>query len=70
MRQNDDESESESESPAPATPLADAGAAGIVVTVIEREPYEALDDLMNVIEALCPTWPSRRMFSVTGQFLM
>jgi hypothetical protein len=66
MRQNDDKSASES--PEPTTPL--AGAGGIVVTAAEREPYEALDDLMNVIEALCPTWPSRRMFSVTGEFLM
>ena len=24
-----------------------------------RNPYEALDDLMVVVEALCPTWPQR-----------
>lgn len=25
----------------------------------EREPFEVLDDLMAVIEALCPRWPER-----------
>jgi hypothetical protein len=24
-----------------------------------RDPLEALDDLMTVVEALCPTWPQR-----------
>jgi hypothetical protein len=68
MRQNDDKSKPESA--APTELLAGVGAGGLVVTATEREPYEALDDLMNVIEALCPTWPSRRMFSETGKFLM
>jgi hypothetical protein len=26
---------------------------------ISRDPFEALDDLMTVIEALCPVWPYR-----------
>lgn len=48
-----------------------AGAGGVVVAVTsEREPYEALDDLMSVIEALCPRWPSRGTFSRTGKFLL
>lgn len=34
-----------------ATPAADA-----------RDPYEALDDLMAVVEALCPSWPPRPGF--------
>jgi hypothetical protein len=25
----------------------------------EGDPYRALDDLMAVVEALCPVWPSR-----------
>jgi hypothetical protein len=51
------------------TPL--AGAGGVVVAVnSEREPYEALDELMNVIEALCPRWPPRGIFSSTGKFLL
>ena len=33
----------------------------------EREPYEALDDLMSVIEALCPRWPSREISSGIGK---
>lgn len=24
-----------------------------------RDPFEVLDDLMTVVEALCPVWPSR-----------
>lgn len=24
-----------------------------------RDPFEALDDLMTVVEALCPRWPER-----------
>jgi hypothetical protein len=27
-----------------------------------RDPFEALDDLMVVVEALCPTWPWRESF--------
>jgi len=27
-----------------------------------RDPFEALDDLMVVVEALCPTWPHRESF--------
>jgi len=48
-----------------------AGSGGIVAaTTSEREPYEALDDLMSVIEALCPTWPPREISSGTGPFLL
>lgn len=35
-----------------------------------RDPFEALDDLMTVIEALCPVWPNREMFSSAEQFLI
>jgi hypothetical protein len=27
-----------------------------------REPFAALDDLMVVVEALCPQWPARASF--------
>ena len=51
------------------TPLVASG--GIVATVTsEREPYEALDDLMSVIEALCPRWPPREISSGLGKFLL
>jgi hypothetical protein len=26
-----------------------------------RDPFEALDDLMTVVEALCPVWPAREI---------
>ncbi len=36
---------------------------GIVAPVSgERDPFEVLDDLMAVIEALCPVWPHRETF--------
>lgn len=28
-----------------------------------EDPYRALDDLMVVVEALCPVWPRRPLFS-------
>jgi hypothetical protein len=33
-----------------------------------QDPFEVLDDLMQVIEALCPTWPERELFPVTTAF--
>jgi hypothetical protein len=47
-------------------------ASGGIVTAVtsERERYEALDDLMSVIEALCPRWPPREISSGTGKFLL
>lgn len=51
------------------TPL--AGSGGVVTTVDnEREPYEVLDDLMSVVEALCPRWPPRGIFRGAGRFLL
>lgn len=32
------------------------------------DPFEALDDLMTVIEALCPVWPQREVLPATGEF--
>ncbi len=33
-----------------------------------RDPFEVLDDLMQVVEALCPTWPPRELFPDTAAF--
>lgn len=35
-----------------------------------RDPLEVLDDLMTVIEALCPVWPDRETFSSSDRFLI
>jgi len=39
-------------------PLAAAGAP-VVPSLPDGDPYRALDDLMAVVEALCPAWPPR-----------
>ena len=36
----------------------------------DRDPFEALDDLMAVVEALCPTWPQRGTFEESSKFLL
>lgn len=33
-----------------------------------RDPFAALDDLMQVVEALCPIWPEREIFSGDADF--
>lgn len=35
-----------------------------------RDPLEALDDLMSVVEVLCPTWPTRPTFADAGPFIL
>jgi hypothetical protein len=53
----------------PQQPLAAEG--GITTApVSKRDPYEALDDLMVVVEALCPRWPSRDTFKTDGLWLL
>jgi hypothetical protein len=50
-------------------PLASDG--GITVLADDKQdPFEALDDLMAVIEALCPTWPQRELSVSVGQMLL
>ena len=57
--------------PASESPTLLVASSGIVAAVTsEREPYEALDDLMSVIEALCPRWPRREISSGKGKFLL
>jgi hypothetical protein len=34
------------------------------------DPYQALDDLMAAVEALCPTWPPREPFLSTDRMLL
>jgi hypothetical protein len=41
-----------------------------VPAATDRDPFEALDDLMTVIEALCPVWPHREIFSSADRFLI
>ena len=51
-------------------PFAADGGITHVPAATSRDPFEALDDLMTVIEALCPVWPSREIFSSTDRFLI
>ncbi len=51
----------------PRQPL--AGGGGLAPTSASpRDPYAVLDDLMVVVEALCPRWPARDMFKDGGDF--
>jgi hypothetical protein len=34
------------------------------------DPFQALDGLMSVIEALCPVWPQRPLLSSGGDMLL
>lgn len=44
---------------------------GIMVPIdTRRDPFEALDDLMAVVEVLCPVWPQREAFTSGSQFLL
>jgi len=48
-----------------------AGSGGPAIDVIDtRDPYEILDDLMCVVEELCPEWPDRPGFSTSGTWLL
>ena len=48
--------------------VADGGIDTAVVSL--RDPYEVLDDLMVVVEALCPRWPARETFKAEGIWLL
>ena len=48
-------------------PLASAGGIGEPPTDA-RSPFEVLDDMMQVIEALCPTYPERDTFPESADF--
>jgi hypothetical protein len=37
---------------------------------VEADPYRVLDELMVVVEALCPIWPKREIFRDSGKMLL
>jgi hypothetical protein len=37
---------------------------------VDGDPYQALDDLMTVVEALCPVWPPRELPKPGGSMLL
>ena len=37
---------------------------------VPADPYAALDDLMKVVEALCPIWPERETFKERPYWLL
>lgn len=46
-----------------------AGGGGLETPVpSSRDAYEILDDLMAVVEALCPRWPDRETFRQHDDF--
>jgi hypothetical protein len=51
-----------------AAPGPFAGEAGIrAPDASDRDPFEQLDELMAVVEALCPRWPEREPFGPMDQ---
>ena len=36
----------------------------------DDDPYRTLDELMVVVEALCPVWPERETFVDGGKMLL
>jgi hypothetical protein len=36
----------------------------------QDDPYRALDELMVVVEALCPKWPERELFRTSEKMLL
>lgn len=51
-------------------PLAGDGGISAPVFVMEDDPFGKLDDLMAVVEALCPVWPQREPFVDGGRMLL
>ena len=48
-----------------------AANAGIKLPIpAPQDPMRALDDLMVVVEALCPVWPERPLFKDRGRMLL
>lgn len=48
-------------------PIADDG--GIQAPIPDtRDPYEILDDMMAVVELLCPEYPERELFREDGEW--
>jgi hypothetical protein len=53
-----------------AEPLLVADGGVRTAPISTRDPYEVLDDLMVVVEALCPRWPARDTFKPGGIWLL
>ncbi len=53
----------------PDLPIAGDGGVHVPVTAPE-DPYRTLDDLMAVVEALCPKWPTRGTFVRADKMLL
>jgi len=51
-------------------PLADSGGRRPPAVVDFEDPYRALDELMAVVEELCPEWPTRSCFDGTERMLL
>ena len=51
-------------------PFAVAGGAPASPVNEDLDPFAVLDDLMAVIEALCPVWPEREIFTAMSQSLL
>ena len=48
-----------------------AGGAGLDLPApFEEDPFKALDELMAVVEALCPEWPAREPSVDGGKMLL
>ncbi|MEJ0039003.1 MAG: hypothetical protein WDO68_23575 [Gammaproteobacteria bacterium] len=56
------------DSPPPPLHLIAAEGGVAAPPAADRDPYELLDSLMVVVEALCPTWPERENFNGTEKF--
>ena len=54
----------DSKGPAPSRDVLVAAGGIHMPSQPTRDPFEALDDLMVVVEALCPTWPRRDSFAM------
>lgn len=47
---------------------AEGGVAG--APTLPEDPYQALDELMSVVEVLCPVWPAREVFKEGSSMLL
>jgi hypothetical protein len=56
--------------PNPITPFAAEGGLPPAPVDPGRDPLRALDELMVVVEALCPVWPDRSTFENSSRFLL
>ena len=54
----------------PDTPFFRDGGLPPARTQATRDPFDTFDDLMTVVEALCPIWPERGTFSDSSTFLI